>query len=162
MGGLVMNTTEEIADAIVAWTRTKIPAIETAYAYAADEKTGLLPDVAAETQKISLQRADTQNFPDSGIEQVLLRVFDFHLIFLVEPEPADNATKQLEEFVDTITDAILADPSMEEALPNVSLSPLFDASFTPPFVEFEDSTRGRIATMELKVGELVDSFGVQE
>ena len=92
---------------------------------------------------------------------MLLRVFDFNLMFLVEPEPADVATKQLEEFVDTMTAAILADPSMGELLPNVALSPVFDTSFTPPFVEFEDGTRGRIATMELKVGEVIDSYGVQ-
>lgn len=152
-----MNKTQAIADAIVAWTRSKLEAIETGYAFPADTKTGMLPDVAAEVQKISLQRTNSEDFPVSGIEQVVVRTFDFHLIFLVDSDPADAATAQLEEFVDTMTEAILADPSMEGALVNVALSPLFDASFTPPFVEFEDGTRGRIATMELKVGEILDS-----
>lgn len=152
-----MNKSQEIADALVAWTRTNLEAIETGYAFQASEKTGSLPDVAAEIQKISLVRTDTQNFPVSGVEQVLLRVFDVHLMFLVEPEPADAATLQLEEFADTLTEAILTDPSMSGALENVAISPLFDVSFTPPFVEFEDGTQGRMATMELKVGEVLDS-----
>lgn len=152
-----MNKTQDIADAIVAWTRSHLEAIQTGYAFPADTKTGALPDVAAEIQKISLQRTNSEDFPVSGIEQVVMRTFDFHLIFLVEPDPADVATVQLEGFVDTMTEAILADPSMEGALANVAIAPIFDASFTPPFVEFEDGTRGRIATMELKVGELLDS-----
>lgn len=156
-----MNGTQEIADSIVAWTRTQLAAIKTGYAFPADQKTGLLPDVAAEIQHVRLRRTDAEDFPIGGVEQVLLRVFDFNLMFLVEPEPADVATKQLEEFVDTMTAAILADPSMGELLPNVALSPVFDTSFTPPFVEFEDGTRGRMATMELKVGEVIDSYGVQ-
>jgi hypothetical protein len=156
-----MNGTQEIADAIIAWTRSKLETIQTGYAFPADIKTGDLPDVAAEIQHISLQRASPENFPVGGVEQVLLRVYDFHLIFLVEPEPADTATKQLEAFVDTMTQQIVADPAMEEALPGIALSILFSASFTPPFVEFEDGTRGRIATMELKVGEVIDSGGAQ-
>jgi hypothetical protein len=157
----MLNTTQEIADAIVEWTRGKIPALETGYAFPADEKTGDLPDVAAEIQRIKIQRTSTENFPAAGVQQVLIRVFQFNLMFLVNPDPAEEATKQLEEFVDTITTALLEDPSMGELLPNVSLSPVFDSSFTPPFVEFEDGTKGRMATMELVVGELIDSYGAQ-
>lgn len=156
-----MNGTQEIANAIVVWAREHLAAIKTGYAFPADQKTGDLPDVAAEIQHIRLQRTSPENFPAAGIEQVLVRLYEFNLIFLVEPDPADTATEQLEEFVDVITAAILADPSMGELLPNTAITPVFDASFSPPFVEFEDGTRGRIATMELKVGEIVDSYGAQ-
>lgn len=152
-----MNKTQDVADALVAWTREKIEAIKTGYAFPTDQKVGALPDVAAEIQKTSLQRTDTQNFPESGIDQVMLRVHDFHLMFLVEPDPPDEATIQLEEFIDIMTEQILLDPSMGGVLPSTSISPIFDSSYTPPFVEFEDGTQGRIATMELKVGELVGS-----
>ena len=155
-----MNETQVIADALVDWTRSKLEAGQTGYAFPTDVKTGALPDVAAEVQKISLQRANTEDFPASGVEQVMLRLFDFHLMFLVDPDPADEATAQLEAFVDKMTEEILADPTMENALDNTALSPLFTASFTPPFVEFDDGTRGRIATLELKVGEVISPDGI--
>lgn len=156
-----MNKTQEIANAIVEWARANLAEIETGYAYPADQKIGDLPDVAAEIQHIRLQRTSTENFPIANVEQVLIRIYEFNLMFLVDPEPADAATEQLEEFVDVITEKILADPSMGEILPNTAITPIFDSSFTPPFVEFEDGTRGRMATMELKVGEIVDSYGAQ-
>jgi hypothetical protein len=150
-----MNTIASITENLVAWAKAAIPALST-YDYPTNEKVYALPDAAAEIQDVSVSRENAQQFPMSQIEQVVVRSYTVNLMFLVTPDPPDTATDSLTQYVDTLTQLILDDPTCAGALgTGVIITPEFRSTFTPPFLEFDDGTRGRTATMELIIAELV-------
>jgi hypothetical protein len=151
---VLVNSIQSIVENLVEWAGTQT-GITSEYAYAAGQKTMALPDVAAEIQREAIARADTSLLPTSSIEQVVVRSYVINLMFLVAPDPPDEATNTLTGYVDTLTTAILTDPTCGGALgENIIITPEHQATFTPPFLQFEDGTRGRTCTMELTLAEL--------
>ncbi len=149
-----MMTIEQVTGAVVAWAKEVLPELQGTYDYPADAKIFPLPDAAAEIQDVELAVADAGDFPNLNIEQAMLRVYHVHLLLLVDPEPPDEATEKLTDFVDRLTASALSDRTLGGRVGGVA--PTFRSTFTPPFVEFDDGTRGRLSTMEFTIGELID------
>ncbi len=149
-----MRSTQSLADSLVAWAVATVPTILGTYAHPHAEKTQALPDLAAEIITSRALRADDENFPYLGVEQFMLRVHQFRLMFVVEPDNALVATQQLETIIDALTTSMISDHSLGGRVP--STSPLSEATYDPPFIEFADGTRGRLATLEILVADTID------
>lgn len=145
-------TSQQVADALVAWARATCPEIATGYAYPPAAKPGALPDVAAEDRRV-LIRSDDDRFPRRSYEQTRLRVFEMELSFMVEADPPDTATNTLRSFSDRLFAAVLKDNTLGGRVPSAAEE--VTATFDPIFVEFEDGVRGRVMTIEMAVGEEV-------
>lgn len=149
-----MIGTQVISDALIAWAVEECPQILGTYSHPHAEKESPFPDIAAEIQQSRVLQNDEENFPRFSIEQILLRVHRFSLMFVVDPDNPEVATQQLETIIDTLTQAMISDDSLGGRVPSVS--PLSDATYEPPFIEFADGTRGRLATLEILVADTID------
>jgi hypothetical protein len=145
-----------VADALVEWATEKLPALAGSYDFDPDSKDQPLPDVAAIVETEQFMERDTSLGLDiaSGLDQVYVRTFRCALMFVVDPADAGAATAQLQGFVDTLAAALhpdSGDPTLGSRVQ--STSPLWSASYSPPFVAFDDGTEGRAATFSLVVVE---------
>ena len=155
-----MLDTQALADALVDWAVATCPAILGAYNHPHAQKENdadgkvLFPDIAAEIQSTRTVREDNEHFPELTIQQLLLRVHTFSLMFVVDPNDPEQATKDLEGIIDKLTEELVGDKSLGDRV--VRASPITTASYEPPFVEFADGTRGRFATLEITVADIID------
>jgi hypothetical protein len=148
-----MLSIQAISEALRDWAMTTCPELNQVYAVPPEQRTEPLPDAAAESQNVETF-FEHEQFPQFRIQQVMLRVHEFNLLLVVPPDPPDTATNLLTGFIDTLTERILSDVSLGGRVPAVALT--FRASMVPPFVEFEDKTRGRLATLTLLVADTID------
>lgn len=158
-------TNTEVVQAVLAWVRDRT-GIESTYDYAPGGKEKPLPDVVAELSTEEVVRND-ERFPYSTIQQVWLRAYSIGLSIMVEQgsnstDPSDQdaaqaaAQTQLRQFGQQIVTGLVEDPTMGGRLGQGVASPLVSIDYTPPFVEYEDGTRGREMTVQLAVADLLE------
>jgi hypothetical protein len=146
----------QVADALVAWAIDTLPDLQGTYDHDPDSKTQPLPDLAASVASEETRASDpTLGLPiaDLGIEQATLHSLRASLLLMVDPGDAGAATEQLQSFVRDLRKAVEADRTLGGRVPAVS--PYIQASYEPPFVEFDDGTKGRAATFLLVIAELI-------
>ena len=146
----------QVADALVEWAIEILPDLKGTYDHDPDSKTQPLPDLAASVASEETRANDPTlglPFADLGIEQATLHSLRASLLLMVDPEDAGAATEQLQGFVAALAASVGADPTLGGRVPAVS--PFWQASYEPPFVEFDDGTKGRAATFSLVITELI-------
>lgn len=148
-------TSQEVAEAVVAWARAEIPALKVGYPYPPGI-TDLLPDVAAVVQGIRTVDEDPENFPTQGLEQVWLKVFDIEVSIMVPQDDGAEGEKvahqTLEGFAETLVGSTLSDVTLGGRLTGAFASP----RMTVDLGEYEprdDGTRGREMPMTMAVAE---------
>jgi hypothetical protein len=148
-----MIATVDLAQALEDWAVATLPDLQGSYDFPTAEKTQPLPDVAIEvnTSTTEMSAADPSLQTVFGIEQVIMRTWTVNLLLMVPPEPGDVASEQLANFIDALQGSLISDSTLGGRVPWASKESR--ASLTPPFVQFDDGTRGRAATLELTVGE---------
>lgn len=145
-----MKSTQELSDAIVDWAVALIPEIEGTYAFAADRKDQALPDLAVEPTRMETILGADPRFPWANIEQIQLKVNSFNLLVMVEPDPPEEASTLLTSIADRVLAALVADPGFGGL---ALASPYATATMDPPFVQFDDGTRGRLCTIGFAVAQ---------
>lgn len=151
-------TDREATDALLEWVEATLPAVaDRTYPYLPSGKDKGLPDAAAEMQTSRIVREDAANFPHLAIQQAILRVRDYAVSFMVEAgaldADADQADAELHGFADALEAALLADLTLGGRV--ASATPFVTFDYTPPFVQYEDGTRGRQMVLRILVAELV-------
>lgn len=148
-----MMTTAELATALEEWAIAELPDIKGSYDFPTAEKTQPLPDVAIEVDGVntSLNPPDASLEAMFAIQQTAMRTWVVRLLLMVKPEPGDVASQQLAGFVDKLQASLMSDGTLGGRVSWTSKETR--GSFTPPFVQFDDGTRGRAATLEITVGE---------
>jgi hypothetical protein len=147
-------TTTELIENIVQWVVGVIPEIKDAYDHATDQRDSL-PDVAVEVNewRVTEGRQDAR-LAKLNIEQIRVRVYELEIILVVTPDPPGEAEGFLKDFTDRLVDDLLVDPTLSGRVAWVNTNPR--VSFRPPFVEFDDGTRGRIASLFIQVGQTLE------
>jgi hypothetical protein len=144
-----------MATALEAWAVATLPDLQGSYDYATAEKTQPLPDVGIELDNtaVTLSPPDPTLEQMFAIQQAMMRTWTVRVMLMVAPDPADTASSTLAGYIDALMASAVSDGTLGG---RVSwLSKEMRGSFTPPFVQFDDGTRGRAATLELTVGELI-------
>lgn len=144
-------TTIEIAAALEAWAAETTGA--NAYDHPPEQLDKALPLVACEIQRAG-RVGDDRQLPERAYQQHDLRVWRADLILLVAPDPAWTASQALYQMVDDLAAALAADRTLGGRVEVAS--PMWEASFDPPEVEYPDGTVARQATFSIVVGESVE------
>lgn len=146
----------QIAEALVEWALATCPNLEGSYDHDPESKTQPLPDVAAVIGGEGDGPSDPSlglEISDFGLQQATLHTARASLILMVDPGDGDEATEQLQGFVGALAASLRADRTLGGRVP--AAAPVWTASYEPPFVEFDDSTKGRVATFSLVIAELI-------
>ena len=147
-------TSQEVAEAVVAWARATIPALKKGYGYPA-ATTGTLPDVMAVVQRPRTVPSDPEFFPFDGLEQHWLKEWQVELSIGVEQADGEAGAKaaheSLEGYSDALMDAALDDVTLGERVQMVS--PRIEVDLAQPFHAREDGTRVREMYMDLVIAE---------
>ena len=151
----------EAAKALTEWAAATCPDLNNAYDYDPSSIQHALPVAVAGIS----DEEDTASEPrlgievsDVGIEQAALHVMRFTIELLVKDTPADAAAEQLEGFVGSLAAALRAERDTGEITLGgrvQAASPFWQASYEPPFVEFDDGTKARRASFSLALAELI-------
>lgn len=147
-----MIATIAIAAALEQWAVATLPALQGSYDYQVAAKVHPLPDVAIEITEASTKLVS--NLPYFNFEQTMVRSWTVRVFLMVDPEPGDTATDQLAGFIDALQASVISDSSLGGRVPLTGKE--MRGSFVPAFVQFDDGTRGRTATLELTVMEPID------
>lgn len=145
----------EAANALVEWVEATCPALEGTYDHDPSRKSQPLPDVAAYVATEDVRPADPTlgiEFATFGIEQADLHAMRATLLLMVDPEPAADAAAALQGFVRDLRLSLRDDQTLGGRVP--AASRYLQASYEPPFVEFDDGTTGRAAYVSLVIAEL--------
>lgn len=153
-----MSNTGDISAAIIDWAVLVLPELTgSGYDYATDERYKGLPDVACEITGWALQDfpgADRRLAQLQQIQQSRMKLYDVEVIIAVPPDPADEAEAALKDLTDRLTDDYIKNANMRGMVAHASGT--VRVAFRPPYVEFDDGTRARIATVYLQVGQQVE------
>lgn len=157
-------TNEEAIDAVLAFAVAACPELAGhTYDFVPAAKPKGLPDIVAELQSEGVVLED-ESFPIARLQQAALRVWRIVLSIMVEATPADTqdpssvdtahaaAQSQLRSFGNTLLEGVMADHTLGGRVPLAS--PYVEIEYTPPYVEYEDGTRGREMTFSISVGAL--------
>ncbi len=154
-------TTADVASAVEAWVVDVIPTLSAStYDYHASRKSKPFPDAAIEiddvTQGDTPQQVgmDEFHFAQVGWEQVIFRSWAVRILLMTDEDPPGEAEDTLHGFADAIMDGLIASRTMNGRVQWAGRSAR--ASYTPPFVEYEDGARGRVVTLEVRVGAAVE------
>jgi hypothetical protein len=154
-----VSASGDISAAIIAWAVEVLPELDGAgYDYATDERYKGLPDVACEISSWALNDfpgADRRLAQLQQVQQLRMKTYEVEVIIAVPPDPADQAEAALKDLTDRLTDDYIRGVNMRGKVAQTSGT--VRVSFRPPFVEFDDGTRARIATVYLQVGQQVDA-----
>lgn len=145
----------ETAEALVEWALETCPALKGSYDFDPSHKDQPLPDIAAYVSSEEVTATDPSTgieVADLGIQQAELHVMRATLLMMVDPEPADTASQALQGFVRDLAASLKADQTLGGRVP--AASPRWQASYEPPFVQFEDGSEGRAAYFSLAIAEL--------
>jgi hypothetical protein len=145
---------ETLPNDIVTWVSGVLPELAAAYDFVPASKPDPLPDVIVEVIRTSVVADGGEVFPFWQLQQRHVEVFEVSLAFMVDNQDPEAAATQLRNFRDRLRDAVLPDETLSGAVG--FRSPFVSFDFTPPFVEYEDGTKGREMTMTLTVGDLVE------
>lgn len=146
---------EDIGARLIEWADAVLPELAGSYAHAPDKKDQPFPDIAAELIDIGYTEAPAPGVPDiQQIQQAVVhQVSRWELILVVDPDPPDQADTTLKEFTGRLATSALDDATLGGRVTRIGKD--FSFSFRPAFVEFDDGSRGRAATMNLAVADLV-------
>lgn len=149
-----MKAIKEVAEEVTTWAFDLLePELIGKYEFPPEYKDQKLPDVACEITDVSIREVNTEpGFNLESIEQRRMRVYSIELMFMTPPDPPDLATFALYDFIDLLT-TNLESGGLKNQYYFVSRT--YQANFRPAFVEFDDGTRGRQATLALEVGERI-------
>lgn len=153
-------TTQEVAEAVEEWVVDLISDLEDkTYDYHASKKSKPFPDAAIEVDEMRQGATPGEvGMPEvlgaqNGWEQVIFRSWTVRILLMVDSEPPATAEETIRGYADTLVDGLVASRTMGDRVMWTSYST--NVSYTPPFVEYEDGARGRLATVEVTVGEAV-------
>lgn len=153
-----MTNTEHV-EAVVAWCQAVLPELQGAYVREPPGKDHPLPDVIGALSDEALVREDAEMLPLFALQQVAARRFSINLSFMVDAGQtiADSlaAGGTLEAFAERLLTSLAGDPSLGGRVGYASPWS-WRVDYDPAYAEYEDGTRGRVATAELVVGEPVD------
>jgi hypothetical protein len=145
----------EVSAALVEWTGEVCPAINATYDRDPTSILDALPIATAAISDESVVAGDTTlgiPLADLAIEQADVHVFRSTIFLMVEPEPDDDASHALQGFVRDLGAAIKADQTLGGRVQ--SSSKRWSANYDPPFVEFDDGTKARVASFTVVITEL--------
>lgn len=161
---------DQCADALVDWLTNLLSdtvlgagqGLKAAYPFLTSQK-GELPDVAVEVAQKRISRGVEERlfFPLADLQQTVLRVFECLLSFMVESPgnggmESDEAEQRLLRLYGTkIEESALADATLGGRLGAAFISPVMLVDYRLPFVQYQDGTRGRQATVVCAIGEQV-------
>ena len=151
-------TNEQIIDALAGWVAATVPDVDgKVYKAPPAEKDLGLPDciVALLVEDPTL---DDAQFPMlAGVQQIDGYTLRFGLSFMVQVEPGmagELAADQLvRSYAEAIKRAVRADDAALGQRELIGVGPSFD--YDPPFVQYQDGTRGREMTCQLAVAQLL-------
>lgn len=155
---------QEAAEALVAWARDVIPELESGYHYLSGNM-GELPAVSCDLVEKRITVEDDR-FPYAQLQQVMLRVFEAEVVFIVESQsspgnPSAEAdrreTEKLREFGAVLEAKLLDDVTLGDRVQMASEIVTFN--YRLPFVQLADGTRGRQMTLNMAVAELTQGRG---
>ena len=150
-----MNGNEATA-AVEAWIRAVLPELEDrTYPYVPTGKSKALPDAVIDVGREDVVR-DDEDFTILRLQQVAaVRIFRMGVSIMVEAGTTDAdagaAQTTLRSFIDRLLSGILQDDTLGARVDQAS--PFVEVDYTPPFVEYEDGTRGREVTLNFAIGE---------
>jgi hypothetical protein len=152
--------THEIIAALLDWVVGRLPEVAGhTYPYPPAGKPLGLPDCAAVVDSTTVVGAHDQ-FPYWQLQQADLRVWTVGLSFMVDAgmnETDERAAQHtLYRFADVLVAAARAPDAALDGGALIGVRPTF--RFDPPFVEYEDGTRGRQATAAFVVAEPVEAL----
>lgn len=148
-----MKQTKEVTQDLVDWAAGLVNLDDNKYSFPAEYKDKGLPDVACELVRVRVrQDADDPGWRVESVEQKRLRLYEVEIIFMVPPDPPQEATEALTDYIDTVT-VNLENNGLKDKYHLVDAN--YTANFRPPFIEFDDGTRGRQVTLQLTVGERI-------
>lgn len=145
---------EVLPSALVDWASEVLPELAAGYDFVPASKPDPLPDVIVEVVRTAVAANGAEHFPFWQLQQRHVEVYECSLAFMVDNIDPSAAATQLRNFRDRLRDRALADETLGGRVP--FRSPFISFDFSPPFVEYEDGTKGREMTMTLTVGDLVE------
>lgn len=142
-------TSEQVAEAVVAWAREVIPELKHGFPYPPGI-TDDLPDVAAVVQEIRTVQSDPENFPLEGLEQVWLKVWSLDVSIAVEQGDGAEGEKVAHQTLEGWAEALLG-----STLSDVTLGGKLTGAFASPRItidlgEYESRSDG-IRTREMPI-----------
>lgn len=148
--------TKDVALACEQWAAAT--AAFNSYEHAPRELLEALPLVVSEVKGDRVvEAAAAQGMGQLAYQQTYMRVWSVELLLLVQPgntpEETWTATQTLSVAVDKLGAALRGPDKTLGGRVDVA-SPLYEASYDPPEVEYADGTVARAATFRMNVGEL--------
>lgn len=145
-------TTEQLATRVDQWAAEAL-GINTVE-HEPDSLANALPLVVSAIKRDGRTSADP-SLPGLGAyQQTYVRYRGVEMLLLVTPEPTWDATKLLYGYVDTLAESILRDRTLGGRVHTTS--PLYEAGYDPPEVQYQDGTVARAATMTITIGEVTE------
>ncbi len=133
-----------------------LPDLQGSYDHAVAQKTQPLPDVAVEMGEASIvlqELAPEVGAPFFSVEQAHVRKWECKLLLMDKPEDDQAASEHLADWIDDLTDSVLNDSTLGGRVQWVGKN--VRGGFDPPFVQFDDDTQGRLATLTIEVYEFI-------
>lgn len=149
----------ETAVAVLEWVQQLVPALEGAYDYAPAAKPQALPDVVVDVTEPQTT-VDDPRFPYHQLQGQWVLVTPCQVSLMAAATDPDGqpqhqlATRQLRGWGYTLLMGVRDDQTLGGRVDVVS--PFVEVRFRPAFVEYGDGTRGREATVDLAVGQLIE------
>ncbi len=150
-----MNATEAAA-ALSEWASDTCDGLNNAYNHDPATISHALPIATAGVTTEAVVRSDPTlgiAITDLGIEQANVHVLRSTILLIVDETPGEEAAQELEGFVAELAAALKSDETLGGRV--TAASPFWSASYEPPFIEFDDATKGRVAYFSLAIAELI-------
>lgn len=141
-----------VVKGVESWVVGVIPALISSFSVPPEELDKTLPLVIAAIRSDSLNEEDASLPGTAQFEQTLLRLWTIDVVIMVKPDPVTAQTEALYGYVDALGGSLRGGVSLSD---KVVLSHLYDASYDPPEVEYDDGTIARQVTISVVVGETV-------
>jgi len=148
-----MLTHDQVVVKLLDWARVTLPTLQGGYSYVPAAKTANLPDVVCEVNT-SLVTDSDPDFPWEDIQQTWIMVYRCQLSFMVDNGDPKAAAEQLRGFADALRVEALKDRTLGSRVP--ARSARFSFTWSPPFVEYEDGTKGREMSLELAIADPIE------
>lgn len=136
-------TSLQTAAALIAWVDQHIPSLATPRN--APESEWPLPDAACAITQITQAKGRAGGQVQQGVE----RRRRCELMLACDPEPAASAGEWLYNAVDVLMDQLTRDRTLGGRVHAAEIEG--QASFEPPFIEFEEGGRARQVTLTILV-----------
>src|SRR5262249_18784102 len=137
------------------WATKTCPTLTNAYDHDPSRIAHALPVAAAGVESEVMTKNDPTlgiAVVDVGLEQADVHVIRSTLLLLTHDEPADAVTAELEGSVAALAASLKADDTLGGRFPAVSR--YWSANYEPPFMEFDDATKARVASFTVTIAEL--------